>query len=63
MGCKNSWQNHSHGMKSVIDALPKDGQFFVSLDVDGLDPTVILAPLLWPLEVLWWELVELFEEK
>ena len=53
---------HTHGMKSVIDALPKDGQFFVSLDVDGLDPTVIPGTIaLAPGGIMWWELVELFE--
>ena len=28
-------------MKSVVDSLPVGGQFFVSLDVDGLDPSVV----------------------
>ena len=49
-------------MKSVIDALPVGGQFFVSLDVDGLDPSVIPGTIaLAPGGIVWWELVELFE--
>ena len=53
---------HSNGMMSVIDALPVGGQFFVSLDVDGLDPSVIPGTIaLAPGGIVWWELVELFE--
>ena len=39
----------THGIQQVIDSLPDGGQFFVNLDVDGLDPsvmpgTIALAP-------------------
>ena len=54
---------HSNGMKSVTDALPVGGQFFVSLDVDGLDPSVVPGTIaLAPGGIMWWEIVELFEE-
>ena len=54
---------HFYGMKSVIDALPVGGQFFVSLDVDGLDPSVVPGTIaLAPGGIMWWEIVELFEE-
>ena len=54
---------HFNGMKSVIDALPVGGQFFVSLDVDGLDPSVVPGTIaLAPGGIMWWEIVELFEE-
>ena len=50
-------------MKSVVDSLPVGGQFFVSLDVDGLDPSVVPGTIaLAPGGIMWWELVELFEE-
>ena len=53
---------HSNGMKSVVDAMPDGGQFFVSLDVDGLDPSVLPGTIaLAPGGIMWWELVELFE--
>ena len=54
---------HADGMKSVVDSLPVGGQFFVSLDVDGLDPSVIPGTIaLAPGGIMWWELVALFEE-
>ena len=53
---------HADGMKSVVDSLPVGGQFFVSLDVDGLDPSVVPGTTaLAPGGIMWWELVELFE--
>ena len=54
---------HADGMKSVVDSLPVGGQFFVSLDVDGLDPSVVPGTIaLAPGGIMWWEIVELFEE-
>ena len=54
---------HADGMKSVVDSLPVGGQFFVSLDVDGLDPSVVPGTIaLAPGGMMWWEMVELFEE-
>tara|TARA_Y100000589_G_scaffold269017_1_gene260932 strand:+ start:610 stop:1560 length:951 start_codon:yes stop_codon:yes gene_type:complete len=53
---------HADGIKSVVDSLPLGGQFFVSLDVDGLDPSVVPGTIaLAPGGIMWWELVELFE--
>ena len=53
---------HADGVKSVVDSLPLGGQFFVSLDVDGLDPSVVPGTIaLAPGGILWWEMVELFE--
>ena len=53
---------HTDGVKSVVDSLPLGGQFFVSLDVDGLDPSVVPGTIaLAPGGILWWEIVELFE--
>ena len=53
---------HADGMKSVVDSLPVGGQFFVSLDVDGLDPSAVPGTIaLAPGGIVWWELVELFE--
>ena len=54
---------HADGVKSVVDSLPVGGQFFVSLDVDGLDPSVVPGTIaLAPGGIMWWEMVELFEE-
>ena len=54
---------HANGVKSVVDSLPVGGQFFVSLDVDGLDPSVVPGTIaLAPGGIMWWEIVELFEE-
>ncbi len=53
---------HADRMKSVLDSLPVGGQFFVSLDVDGLDPSVVPGTIaLAPGGLMWWEMVELFE--
>ena len=54
---------HANGMKSVVESLPMGGQFFVSLDVDGMDPSVIPGTIaLAPGGIMWWEMVELFEK-
>lgn len=52
----------SHGIQQVIDSLPDGGQFFISLDVDGLDPSVMPGTIaLAPGGLSWWHIVELFE--
>lgn len=49
-------------MGTVIDALPASGWFFVTLNVDVLDPSVMLAKTaLAPGELLWWHIIDLFE--
>lgn len=53
---------YRHGMSKVIEALPPSGKFFVTLDVDGLDPSVMPGTVaLAPGGLLWWDIVELFE--
>ena len=47
---------------AVIEALPSSGKFFVTLDVDGLDPSVMPGTVaLAPGGLMWWHIVELFE--
>jgi agmatinase len=46
----------------VIDSLPDGGQFFVNLDVDGLDPSAMPGTIaLAPGGLNWWHIVALFE--
>ena len=46
----------------MIDALTAAGRFFVTLDVDGLDPSVMPATTaLAPGGLLWWHIIDLFE--
>ena len=53
---------HRDGMSSVIDALPSSGNFFVTLDVDGLDPSVMPGTVaMAPGGLSWWHMIELFE--
>jgi len=53
---------HRHGMAPVIAALPTSGRFFVTLDVDGLDPSVMPGTVaLAPGGLMWWHIIELFE--
>ena len=53
---------HLHGMAPVIGSLPKGGKFFVTLDVDGLDPSVMPGTVaLSPGGLSWWHIVTLFE--
>ena len=49
-------------MAPVIDSLPKGGKFFVTLDVDGLDPSVMPGTVaLSPGGLSWWHVIRLFE--
>ena len=53
---------HLNGMAPVIKSLPTDGKFFVTLDVDGLDPSVMPGTVaLSPGGLSWWHVVTLFE--
>jgi agmatinase len=53
---------HRHGMAPLIAALPSSGRFFVTLDVDGLDPSVMPGTVaLAPGGLMWWHIIELFE--
>ena len=53
---------HLNGMAPVIKSLPNDGKFFVTLDVDGLDPSVMPGTVALSTGGLsWWHVVTLFE--
>ena len=55
-------QVHARGIERVIKALPKDVKFFITLDVDGLDPSVIPGTVaLAPGGLLWWQLIDLLD--
>lgn len=42
-----AWQLHEQGVQSVIDGLPSTGRFVITIDCDGLDPSI--APAVgWP---------------
>lgn len=65
----HSWGAHIHyartihkkGIQSVIDTLPVGGNFFVTLDVDGLDPSVMPGTIaLAPGGLSWWDIDSLF---
>ncbi|MFM7274757.1 MAG: arginase family protein, partial [Gammaproteobacteria bacterium] len=39
---------HRHGIDAIIDSLPRDANFFITIDADGLDPACmpgVLAPV------------------
>jgi hypothetical protein len=49
-------------LNRVIKALPKDVKFFITLDVDGLDPSVMPGTVaLAPGGLLWWQLIDLLD--
>ena len=55
-------QVHARGIERVIKALPKDVKFFITLDVDGLDPSVMPGTVaLAPGGLLWWQLIDLLD--
>ena len=55
-------QVHARGIERVIKALPKNVKFFITLDVDGLDPSVIPGTVaLAPGGLLWWQLIDLLD--
>ena len=42
--------------------MPKDVKFFITLDVDGLDPSVMPGTVaLAPGGLLWWQLIDLLD--
>jgi len=50
------------GIDAVIDAIPAETKLFITLDVDGLDPTImpsVIGPA--PGGLGYWELIELIE--
>ena len=52
---------HEKGIQSVIDTLPVGGNFFVTLDVDGLDPSIMPGTIaLAPGGLSWWDIDSLF---
>ena len=54
---------HQHGIEPVVENLPEGGRFFVTLDVDGLDPAVMPGTLaLAPGGLDWWQTVGLFKK-
>ena len=55
-------QVHARGIEKVIRALPKGVKFFITLDVDGLDPSVMPGTVaLAPGGLLWWQLIDLLD--
>ena len=55
-------QVHAQGIERVIKALPNDIKFFITLDVDGLDPSVMPGTVaLAPGGLLWWQLIDLLD--
>ena len=57
-----SRQVHARGIERVIRALPKGVKFFITLDVDGLDPCVMPGTVaLAPGGLLWWQLIDLLD--
>ena len=55
-------QVHARGIEPVIRALPEGVKFFITLDVDGLDPSVMPGTVaLAPGGLLWWQLIDLLD--
>ena len=55
-------QIHAQGIKRVIEAMPTGVNFFITLDVDGLDPSVMPGTVaLAPGGLLWWQLIDLLD--
>ena len=53
---------HSQGIRHVINDIPAGVKFFITLDVDGLDPSVMPGTVaLAPGGLLWWHLVDLLD--
>ena len=52
---------HWHAMAPVIAALPSSGKFFVTLDVDGLVPSMMPGTVALALGgLMWWHILGLF---
>jgi agmatinase len=55
-------QLHARGIEQVIRALPKGVKFFITLDVDGMDPSVMPGTVaLAPGGLQWWQLIDLLD--
>ena len=55
-------QLHARGIERVIRALPKCVKFFITLDVDGMDPSVMPDTVaLAPGGLQWWQLIDLLD--
>ena len=53
---------HKNGIQAVINSMPQDGPFFITLDVDGLDPAIMPGTVARaPGGLDWWQTIELFE--
>ena len=53
---------HKNGIQAVIDSMPQDRPFFITLDVDGLDPAIMPGTVARaPGGLDWWQTIELFE--
>ncbi|MCP4327998.1 MAG: arginase [Alphaproteobacteria bacterium] len=38
-----SWDLHDHGMAAVLERIPNGGPYYLTIDADGVDPTVMPA--------------------
>jgi len=38
-----AWQLHDEGMQAVLDSIPDGGNYYLTIDADGLDPTYMPA--------------------
>ena len=53
---------HKYGLSPVQESLPQSGNFFINLDIDGFDPSVMPGTIaLSPGGLTWWQVVDLFE--
>jgi len=53
---------HAHGIRAVAEAIPQGGRCFITIDCDGLDPSVIPAVLSQvPGGLTYWQVVELIQ--
>lgn len=39
----DAWEVHEHGMASVLSRIPDGGSYYLTIDADGLDPSVMPA--------------------
>lgn len=38
-----AWEIHDHGMQAVLDRIPDGGRYYITIDADGIDPSVMPA--------------------
>jgi agmatinase len=41
----DAYEMHSRGMKAVLDRIPEGGPYYLTIDADGVDPTIMPAVL------------------